>query len=718
MGGEILCFLWLIRLLLFVSFAPLCGYKTNSHSLIYNQNTPFDVIVCGAGHAGCEAALAAARMGARTLLITGNLDTIAQMSCNPAIGGQAKGQIVREIDALGGEMAVNTDATGIQFRLLNESKGPAVQSPRAQCDKKAYQFRMKHAIELQPNLQLFQATVTALTYTLPSRDRVTGVQTNLDIEFLGKTVILTTGTFLRGLMHIGSNKNEGGRLGDFSARTLSASLIEGGIELQRFKTGTPPRVLGRSLDFTKMRPQHGDEHPTLFAFYDTRGPQDLFHVEQANHPVGASLATPCLPQSSKQGVASGAPTFHVEQDFSNPQSAIRNPQSIRQLCCWMTYTNEQTASIVRTNLHRSAMYSGQIEGIGPRYCPSFEDKIVKFADKPRHLLFLEPEGRATDEYYINGMSTSLPFEVQLDMVHSVPGLENAVLLRPAYAVEYDFAPPTQIYPSLESKKVEGLFFAGQINGTSGYEEAAGQGLVAGVNAVRKIRQQIPLVIGRHEAYIGVMIDDLVTKGVNEPYRMFTSRAEHRLLFNHASAELRLVHHAHEHGLLSANRLARIDEKRAQIDRWIATLESTRPSAGTGVGQGTWGDVIRRGITGRAVSPKPPRESSDVCGGFGEIALPPEFLAQPTAVRDEVIYRISYQGYLAREQRQIEKYAHIEKIKIPPDMDFLKVRGLRKECAQKLAQFKPYTLGQASRISGINPADINILMVLIEAGRVG
>ena len=612
---------------------------------------PFDVIVCGAGHAGAEACLAASRMGASALLLTGNIDTIAQMSCNPAIGGQAKGQIVREIDALGGEMAINTDVTAIQFRLLNESRGPAVQAPRAQCDKKAYQFRLKHTLELQPNLQIFQATVTGLIY---ENGRAVGCRTNLDIEFFGRTVIITTGTFLRALMHVGQNKNEGGRMGDFSAKTLSGSLIDAGIELQRLKTGTPPRLLGRSIDFSDLQEQKGDAEPTLFAFHDTRDPADLFHVEQTGE--------------TRLGWTPGS----------------------AQASCWMTYTTPESEQIVRANLHRSAMYSGEITGTGPRYCPSIEDKFVRFADKPRHLLFLEPEGRNTNEYYINGLSTSLPFDIQVQLIHSIPGLEQAVLLRPAYAVEYDFAQPTQLFPSLESRKIENLFFAGQINGTSGYEEAAAQGLVAGVNAVLKARGEGQMIIKRHEGYIGVLIDDLTSKGTTEPYRMFTSRAEHRLLFNHGSAEGRLASHSRTHNLLHNRRLEKILRKFSAIAHWVDYFEKI-PAA-----RGSLGDAVRRSDT--------------------PVSLPVEFQGETKEVREETLYRVRYRGYLLREQRQIERLKDIEKIRIPAGIDYLAISSLRKESAQKLQALRPATLADASRISGVNPSDISILMILIEAGR--
>jgi tRNA uridine 5-carboxymethylaminomethyl modification enzyme len=602
---------------------------TNSHD---RDPYRFDIVVVGAGHAGIEAALAAARMGLKTALLTMNCDTVGQMSCNPAIGGVAKGQIVREIDALGGAMGVLTDATAIQFRLLNRGKGPAMHSPRAQCDKKAYQFLAKLTVEQQENLSLRQETAESIVV---EAGRAAGVQCRGGVRYRARAVVVTTGTFLQALMHTGEIKTVGGRGGDAASVGLSQCLRSLGFELDRFKTGTPPRLNGRTIDFAGLEPQPGDSEPVPFSFLT---------------------------------------------------ETIKQPQ----LDCHITYTNPAVHDLIRDNLHRAPMYSGQIQSTGPRYCPSIEDKVVRFADRANHQIFLEPEGRNTLEYYCNGISTSLPRDVQEAIIPLIPGLENAEIMRYGYAVEYDFAPPTQLLPTLETKPVRNLFFAGQLNGTTGYEEAAAQGLLAGVNAALQMKGEEPLVLDRSSAYIGVLVDDLVTRGVDEPYRMFTSRAEYRLMLRHDNADLRLTELGRRVGLVDDRRWARFVSRRGAIDRLRDRLVGTRIA----------GDTLFQALR------RPETTWLDL------LSLDPDLAEQyfDAHVIDQVTIEAKYHGYIGRQLDQVERFRRAEEKRLPADLDYRLIPQLRAEAREKFERVRPVSLGQAGRISGISPSDIATLLI--------
>lgn len=614
----------------------------------------YDVIVIGAGHAGCEAALASARMGMATCLFAMNLDTIAHMSCNPAIGGLAKGHLVREIDALGGEMAKNTDKAGIQFRMLNQSKGPAVWSLRAQTDRVLYRLEMRKALDLQGNLDIKQAQIEKI---IAEDNKVKGVLTSLGFFYKAGAVIVTTGTFLRGLIHIGLESFEAGRAGEFPSVGLSDSLRSLGLKTGRLKTGTPPRLDARSIDFSKTESQYGDEPPQPFSYSTT--------------------------------------------EISNPQ-----------LPCYITYTNTETHRIIFDNLDRSPLYAGKIKGIGPRYCPSIEDKVVRFSGRDRHQLFLEPEGLDTREYYANGISTSLPFDVQLSLVRSIQGLENAEIMRPGYAIEYDFVYPTQLKHSLEAKAIDGLFLAGQINGTSGYEEAAAQGLIAGINAALKIRGSKPLTLGRHEAYTGVLIDDLVTKGTEEPYRMFTSRAEYRLLLRHGNADMRLMEKGYSTGLVKEVEYKRFKEKKASIEQEISRLKNTRVKPSHVNDRLTALNIsqIKEDTTLEQILKRP-----EITYGFIESLIPLDSHMPPEFSREAEIL-VKYDGYITRQMETAKRLKKMEEKLIPEGIDYPSISGLSKEIVSKLEEVRPANVGQASRIQGVTPAAISLILITIEKSR--
>jgi tRNA uridine 5-carboxymethylaminomethyl modification enzyme len=611
----------------------------------------YDVVVIGGGHAGCEAALAAARMGLSACLFTMNLDTVAQMSCNPAIGGLAKGHLVREIDALGGEMAKATDRAGIQFRMLNTSKGPAVWSLRAQADRLLYRIAMRRVLEGQENLDIKQATIEEI---IADGGRVKGVRTSLGIVYEAESVVVTTGTFLKGLMHVGQESFEAGRAGEFPSLGLSGSLSGLGLRLGRLKTGTPPRLDARTIDFSKTEPQRGDDPPVPFSHSTVR---------------------------------------------------IENPQ----LPCYVTYTNRETHEIIRRNLGLSAMYSGKIRGVGPRYCPSIEDKVIRFSERDRHQVFLEPEGIQTKEYYANGISTSLPLGVQMELVRTIPGLEHVEIMRPAYAIEYDFVFPTQLRHSLETKAIEGLFLAGQINGTSGYEEAAAQGLMAGINAGSKCTGRPPLVLGRHEAYIGVLIDDLVTKGTNEPYRMFTSRAEYRLLLRHDNADMRLMEKGREIGLLPEDLYLRFVEKREKVEAEMRRLRSCRIKP----------EAINSALQGLGTSPVSEDISLEQLLKRPEVSYPlvrehaPSERELGEEIEKEVEIQVKYEGYIARQVEMAGRLKKLEGKRIPEGLDYRALPGISKEILSKLEEVRPANIGQAGRIQGMTPAALSLIMIAVQ-----
>ncbi len=613
----------------------------------------YDVIVIGAGHAGCEAALASARMGCNTLLVTINLDMVAFMPCNPSIGGPAKGHVVREIDALGGEMGRNIDKTFIQMRMLNTGKGPAVHALRAQADKFLYQHLMKETIEQTEHLTLRQGMVEEL---IIEDGQCTGVITKTGAQYKGKAVVLTTGTYLRGKVIMGELMYESGPNNQQPSLKLSEHLKALGFDLVRFKTGTPPRVHKDSIDFSKTEIQPGDENPKFFSYETMMGPKE------------------------------------------------------EQLPCWLTYTSEQTHQIINANLHRAPMFSGAIEGTGPRYCPSIEDKIVRFSDKPKHQIFLEPEGRNTSEYYVQGLSTSMPEDVQLKILRSVTGLENVQMMRTGYAIEYDAVVPTQLWPTLETKLIDGLFTAGQINGTSGYEEAAAQGIIAGINAARKIQQKDSVVISRSEGYIGVLIDDLVTKGTNEPYRLLTSRAEYRLLLRHDNADLRLTPLGYDIGLIKEERYTKFLHKKAMVEQEIERLKSTKIRPDEQVQQlladiGT--AALQNSVDALTLLRRP-----EVTYAHIE-QLQPSSEALTEEMKEQVEIQVKYSGYIEKQLLQVERLRKMEKKKIPADIDYSVVHGLATEAKQKLSQIRPLSIGQATRISGVTPADISILLVYLE-----